>query len=881
MKKIYLLLLLVFCSAMYSQTSGITYQAVILNPEGEHIPGYNNQRAPLVNQAVCLRFKIFGGTTLEYQESLATTTDEFGMVNVVIGSGTPTGGTVSTFNAIVWNGSPKSLVVEVDLKGLCTTFVQISDQPFTAVPYALYSASSGTAGPTGPQGANGKNALVNTTIEPAGINCPTGGTKVEVGLDTNNNGVLDLNEINVSQTKYICNGAQGIQGATGLQGPSGTNGTNGLNGSVGPQGPVGLTGPVGPQGVAGTNGTNGNNGVDGLSAYQIWLNAGNTGTQAQFLASLQGAQGPQGPAGLNGLNGTIGATGAQGPIGLTGPAGINGTNGVNGAQGPQGIAGINGTNGQDGATGAQGPQGVAGTNGQDGLSAYQIWLNAGNTGTQSQFLASLQGPAGPQGIQGLSGTNGTNGTNGSVGPQGPIGLTGPQGIAGTNGTNGVDGLSAYQIWLNAGNTGTQAQFLASLQGATGLTGPQGPQGPQGPAGTNGTNGATGATGPQGSTGLTGTAGAQGIQGLTGATGPQGSIGLTGATGPQGTQGIQGVAGTNGTNGKNTLVKTTTESAGVNCATGGTKVEVGLDANSNGVLDAGEVNATLTKYICNGAVGAIGAQGVAGTNGATGPQGPIGLTGATGPVGPQGIQGVAGTNGVDGKNTLVNTTTEPAGTNCANGGTKIEVGLDINSNGILESSEVNSSLTKYVCNGTNSTGGSNGGVHIEVFTAGTYNWTVPSGVTNVVAEMWGAGGGGAVGFYCGLAGSGGAGGYGKGNAVVTPGTVITIIVGSKGLGCTANSGCNGSDGGDTIFSNLVASGGKGGMSIYIGGACCSAGSIDGNSGTCNALLNCSSPNLNSCMTFMGIPYGKGGSGPCGGPSAGTSENGKDGYLILTY
>jgi hypothetical protein len=47
MKKIYILFVLLFSSAIYSQTKGITYQAVILNPEGEHIPGYNNERAPL------------------------------------------------------------------------------------------------------------------------------------------------------------------------------------------------------------------------------------------------------------------------------------------------------------------------------------------------------------------------------------------------------------------------------------------------------------------------------------------------------------------------------------------------------------------------------------------------------------------------------------------------------------------------------------------------------------------------------------------------------------------------------------------------------------------------------------------------------------------
>jgi collagen type I/II/III/V/XI/XXIV/XXVII alpha len=68
----------------------------------------------------------------------------------------------------------------------------------------------------------------------------------------------------------------------------------------------------------------------------------------------------------------------------------------------------------------------------------------------------------------------------------------------------------------------------------------------------------------------------------------------------GPQGIQGVAGTNGTNGVTALVKTTAEAVGVNCTYGGTKVETGLDANNNGILDSGEINGSQTTYVCNGA-----------------------------------------------------------------------------------------------------------------------------------------------------------------------------------------------------------------------------------------------------------------------------------------
>jgi hypothetical protein len=146
---------------------------------------------------------------------------------------------------------------------------------------------------------------------------------------------------------------------------------------------------------------------------------------------------------------------------------------------------------------------------------------------------------------------------------------------------------------------------------------------KGPVGPTGATGATGSQGPAGATGLQGP---QGVAGPTGATGPQGATGATGLQGPQ------GIAGTNGANGQNTLVKTTTEPMGANCATGGVKIEYGLDANGNGILDAGEINATLTKYVCNGATGATGSQGPAGAQGPQGIQGVAGPTGSQGPAG---------------------------------------------------------------------------------------------------------------------------------------------------------------------------------------------------------------------------------------------------------
>lgn len=59
------------------------------------------------------------------------------------------------------------------------------------------------------------------------------------------------------------------------------------------------------------------------------------------------------------------------------------------AVGPQG------PKGDEGDPGPQGSQGLPGTDGLDGKSAYEIWLDQGNSGTEQDFLDSLKGEQGP------------------------------------------------------------------------------------------------------------------------------------------------------------------------------------------------------------------------------------------------------------------------------------------------------------------------------------------------------------------------------------------------------------------------------------------------------------------------------------------------------
>ena len=143
MRKIVYLLALFCTSFFYAQTSGITYQAVIYYPNGQNIPGVDIQKSPMANKSVCLQFSLTDNLSqLEYQEVIPTTTDEFGMVNLIIGSGNQTGGYASSFNTIVWNANIKKLKVQLDVNGICQQFIILSDNPLSAVPFAYAAVTA-------------------------------------------------------------------------------------------------------------------------------------------------------------------------------------------------------------------------------------------------------------------------------------------------------------------------------------------------------------------------------------------------------------------------------------------------------------------------------------------------------------------------------------------------------------------------------------------------------------------------------------------------------------------------------------------------------------------------------------------------------------------
>lgn len=165
----------------------------------------------------------------------------------------------------------------------------------------------------------------------------------------------------------------------------------------------------------------------------------------------------------------------------------------------------------------------------------------------------------------------------------------------------------------------------------------------------------------------------------------------------------GCEGDPGPAGFDSLIRTTDEPPGSNCAIGGLKLDIGLDTNKNGVLDESEIN--ISKYICSGIAGESSLIKTSSEN--VGTNCPIGglkieagidlnRNGALDQNEVQSTQFVC--NGANGLNSLVSSSIVSPGESCSDGGVKLDLGMDINKNGTLDEGEVQS--TRFICNGKN-------------------------------------------------------------------------------------------------------------------------------------------------------------------------------------
>ena len=157
----------------------------------------------------------------------------------------------------------------------------------------------------------------------------------------------------------------------------------------------------------------------------------------------------------------------------------------------------------DGETSATLHNGANGEKGTDGKSAYQIAVEQGYQGSESDWLSSLKGDKGEKGNTGAKGNPGQD---------------------------GADGKSAYAIAVEHGYEDSEDKWLLSLKGEKGDAGERGEKGDTGLQGERGERGETGQQGEQGPKGEKGDPGDRGLQGVPGEKGEKGDAGVAGKDG---------------------------------------------------------------------------------------------------------------------------------------------------------------------------------------------------------------------------------------------------------------------------------------------------------------------------------------------------------------
>ncbi|MBO4602900.1 MAG: tail fiber domain-containing protein [Salinivirgaceae bacterium] len=133
--------------AAVAQTEGFSYQAVIRNSNGELVNNKNvNLRITLTDQK---------GEQVMYQETQTAPTNNYGVLSVIVGNGTPDGS--QALKDVDWASGSVWMRVEVDPNG-GSSYVDLGLTQLQAVPYAFYAANGGK-GEKGDKGDPGRDGM--------------------------------------------------------------------------------------------------------------------------------------------------------------------------------------------------------------------------------------------------------------------------------------------------------------------------------------------------------------------------------------------------------------------------------------------------------------------------------------------------------------------------------------------------------------------------------------------------------------------------------------------------------------------------------------------------------------------------------------------------
>ena len=112
-----------------------------MDPAAIELPGNAVQAQLYLNKEVWVKFGIYAGTTLQFEELHKTKTDAYGLINLEIGAGDNTNA-AGTFASLNWAGLVKKLVTQVSFD-LGAKYTEVSNRGLNYLPYAHFSEEAG------------------------------------------------------------------------------------------------------------------------------------------------------------------------------------------------------------------------------------------------------------------------------------------------------------------------------------------------------------------------------------------------------------------------------------------------------------------------------------------------------------------------------------------------------------------------------------------------------------------------------------------------------------------------------------------------------------------------------------------------------------------
>jgi hypothetical protein len=143
MKKLFLLFFIIFITQYANAQSGIFFQAI----------ARDNTSNPAKDREIFVLTNIIQSTptgTIVLTEEHKTSTDAYGIFNIMVGSGRRVGGSVTGLSTIDWSNGPYYLNIKIVITPITASntwdytkeWIDIGTTIFGTVPFALYSAST-------------------------------------------------------------------------------------------------------------------------------------------------------------------------------------------------------------------------------------------------------------------------------------------------------------------------------------------------------------------------------------------------------------------------------------------------------------------------------------------------------------------------------------------------------------------------------------------------------------------------------------------------------------------------------------------------------------------------------------------------------------------